>query len=158
MTHKDSVINTLKSSLSNSTLNTNKDFEKDMENRRLKVDINDLKSKIEILNDEISIKSDENKGYKLELIDLASEVKNLHSELIRKDQQVFNLKDKIHELNLEVRLHSFILFNIFIVYFKNINKRLPIIIEQLIWTLTNVVVVLRVRLLVLLSLVLLVLV
>jgi len=52
MTHKDSVINTLKSSLSASS-NTNKDFEKEIENRRLKIEINDLKSRIEMLNDDV---------------------------------------------------------------------------------------------------------
>ena len=54
----------------------------------------------------ISIRADENKDCTLEIIDLANEVKNLHSELIRKDQQVFSLKDKLHELNLEVSLES----------------------------------------------------
>ena len=54
MTHKDSVINTLKSSLSASS-NTNKDFEKEIENRRLKIEINDLKSRIEMLNDDVKI-------------------------------------------------------------------------------------------------------
>ena len=44
----------------------------------------------------------------MEIIDLASEVKYLHSELIRKDQQAFNLKDKVHELNLEVNISNLI--------------------------------------------------
>jgi len=51
MSHKDNIINAFKSNLTVS--NNNKEFEKEIEIRHLKNEINDLKSKIEILNDDV---------------------------------------------------------------------------------------------------------
>ena len=49
--HKDNMISVFKSNLTAS--NNNKEFEKEIEIRHLKNEINDLKSKIEILNDDV---------------------------------------------------------------------------------------------------------
>lgn len=53
ISHKDNIINAFKSNLTAS--NNNKEFEKEIEIRRLKNEINDLKSKIENLNDEVRL-------------------------------------------------------------------------------------------------------
>lgn len=38
----------------------------------------------------------------MEINDFLNEVKNLRSEIMCKDQQIYNLKEKLHEQTLEV--------------------------------------------------------
>ncbi len=76
-----------------------------MEIRKLKIEIADLKGKLEILSEEINFKKKEAQDSKMELCELSSEVKNLRNESVRKDKQVTLLKDKLQSLNLEVNVH-----------------------------------------------------
>ena len=80
-----------------------------MEIRKLKIEIADLKGKLEILTDEINFKKKESNDSKLELCELSAEVKNLRNESTRKEKQISVLKEKLQDLNLEVNLSSLLI-------------------------------------------------
>jgi hypothetical protein len=106
LSQKETALSTIKATLSsvhNKELQANGQvFDKDMEIRKLKIEIADLKGKLEILTDEINFKKKESNDSKLELCELSAETKNLRNESVRKDKQITILKDKLQDLNLEV--------------------------------------------------------
>ena len=111
-------------------------FEKDMELRKYRNELNDLKSQISIYNEDVRIflfisisyhetwnilfiisnkktkqcdlKQKELKDCKLELSEFMNEVKKLRNEIMCKDQQIYSLKEKLHEQTLEVIDYFFI--------------------------------------------------
>ena len=54
----------------------------------------------------MTAKKKEMQELKREQIDLNSEIKLLRSENSNKDQQMFVLKEKLHEQNVEVRMNK----------------------------------------------------
>jgi hypothetical protein len=54
------------------------------------------------LNFQCQSKKEELQDRKLEIIDFVNEAKNLRSELVARDQQIFKLKEKLHEQSMEV--------------------------------------------------------
>ncbi len=54
------------------------------------------------MNFQCQSKKEELQDRKLEIIDFVNEAKNLRSELVARDQQIFKLKEKLHEQSMEV--------------------------------------------------------
>ncbi len=99
---------TLSSIHNKEILANNTVFDKDMEIRRLKNELNDYRNKTEMFTEELTSKKKEAHDLKLDLCNLTSEIKNLRNEISLRDKQVCMLKDRLNETNMDVNISKFL--------------------------------------------------